>query len=48
MRCSRCRHDNRIGAKFYEECATPLARTCVGCGTSKTALESERKLVTPA
>src|SRR5215831_6064712 len=33
MRCSRCGHDNRIGAKFCEECATPLARTCSNCGS---------------
>ena len=26
MRCPRCQHDNRPGAKFCEECAAPLAR----------------------
>jgi signal transduction histidine kinase len=24
MKCSRCQHENRAGAKFCEECATPL------------------------
>src|SRR5262249_16705764 len=33
MRCSKCGHDNGIGAKFCEECATQLARTCASCGT---------------
>src|SRR5262245_56740535 len=33
MRCSKCGHDNRTGAKFCELCATPLARTCASCGT---------------
>src|SRR5215467_7645361 len=33
MQCSRCGHDNRIGAKFCEECATPLERTCSNCGS---------------
>ena len=32
MQCSKCGHENRIGAKFCEECATPLARTCASCG----------------
>src|SRR6266540_2340116 len=32
MRCSRCRHENRAGAKFCEECAGPLARRCANCG----------------
>src|SRR6266511_5464961 len=31
MRCSRCRHENRAGAKFCEECAGPLARRCANC-----------------
>ncbi len=33
MLCSKCGHDNRIGAKFCEECAAPLARICASCGT---------------
>ncbi len=33
MKCSRCRHENRLQAKFCEECVTPLARTCSNCGT---------------
>ena len=33
MKCSRCQHENLSGAKFCEECATPLARTCGNCGT---------------
>src|SRR6266508_1989402 len=32
MKCSRCQHENRAGAKFCEECAAPLARACGHCG----------------
>src|SRR5262244_3880306 len=32
MQCSRCQHDNEVGAKFCENCASPLARTCSNCG----------------
>ena len=32
MQCPRCRHDNRPQAKFCEECAALLARTCSNCG----------------
>src|SRR5262247_3704265 len=32
MKCSQCRHENEVGAKFCEECATPLARACAKCG----------------
>jgi class 3 adenylate cyclase len=32
MKCPRCRHENETGAKFCEECATPLARACGNCG----------------
>ena len=32
MNCPRCRHENGAGAKFCEECAAPLARTCANCG----------------
>src|SRR5262245_38034788 len=32
MTCSRCQHINRVGAKFCEECAAPLARVCTQCG----------------
>ena len=31
MKCSRCQHDNEAGAKFCEECATPLTRRCASC-----------------
>jgi predicted amidophosphoribosyltransferase len=34
MKCPRCQHDNPQGARFCEECATPLARTCANCGTA--------------
>ncbi|HKW95704.1 MAG TPA: adenylate/guanylate cyclase domain-containing protein [Methylomirabilota bacterium] len=34
MRCPRCQHDNETGAKFCEDCATPLARACAKCGRS--------------
>jgi class 3 adenylate cyclase/tetratricopeptide (TPR) repeat protein len=32
MKCSRCQHENESGAKFCEECATPLALACARCG----------------
>ncbi|HSB81057.1 MAG TPA: adenylate/guanylate cyclase domain-containing protein [Candidatus Methylomirabilis sp.] len=32
MKCPRCQHENEAGAKFCEECAVPLARTCGNCG----------------
>ena len=32
MKCPQCQHENRPQAKFCEECATMLARTCAGCG----------------
>jgi class 3 adenylate cyclase len=32
MKCPRCQHENRPGAKFCEECAAPLARVCANCG----------------
>ncbi|HTS54930.1 MAG TPA: adenylate/guanylate cyclase domain-containing protein [Burkholderiales bacterium] len=34
MKCSRCQHDNRAGARFCEQCAAPLARLCSNCGTA--------------
>jgi class 3 adenylate cyclase len=37
MKCPRCQHDNPQGARFCEECATPLARTCPSCGTALSA-----------
>jgi class 3 adenylate cyclase/tetratricopeptide (TPR) repeat protein len=37
MTCPRCQHENRSGAKFCEECATPLARTCLNCGSPLSA-----------
>jgi class 3 adenylate cyclase len=33
MKCPRCQHENPQGARFCEECAAPLARTCSNCGT---------------
>jgi class 3 adenylate cyclase len=33
MKCPRCQHENRPGAKFCEECAAPLAPRCTNCGT---------------
>ena len=35
--CSRCRHENPGGARFCEQCATPLAGTCASCGASLSA-----------
>src|SRR5262245_58126066 len=37
MRCPRCQHDSPQGARFCEECATPLARTCSNCGMALSA-----------
>ena len=33
MQCPRCGGDNREGAKFCNECATPLPLRCLACGT---------------
>jgi class 3 adenylate cyclase len=33
MKCPACQHDNREGAKFCEECAAPLKRSCSRCGS---------------
>src|SRR5260370_3485275 len=33
MQWRRCQHENTPKAKFCEECAAPLARTCTNCGT---------------
>ncbi|MGH2600464.1 MAG: zinc-ribbon domain-containing protein, partial [Dehalococcoidia bacterium] len=37
MKCPRCAHENPQGARFCEECATPLAGTCANCGKSLSA-----------
>jgi class 3 adenylate cyclase len=37
MKCPRCQHENRSAAKFCEECASPLARTCSNCGSQLSA-----------
>src|SRR6266478_1697181 len=37
MKCPQCKHENRPQAKFCEECATMLARTCAGCGARLSA-----------
>jgi adenylate cyclase len=34
MHCHHCQHENRPGAKFCEECATPLKRACASCGSA--------------
>ena len=34
MICSNCGAENPAGAKFCNECATPLATTCPNCGTA--------------
>ncbi|TME12242.1 MAG: zinc ribbon domain-containing protein [Chloroflexi bacterium] len=34
MICSNCGTENRVGAKFCTECATPLAQACPNCGTA--------------
>jgi predicted amidophosphoribosyltransferase len=37
VKCPRCQYENRSGAKFCEECATPLGRTCSNCGSQLSA-----------
>src|SRR5262245_7641847 len=37
MQCPRCHHENPQGARFCEECATPLSRTCSNCGSQLSA-----------
>jgi hypothetical protein len=32
MRCPRCQHENREGARFCEACGGPLTQTCPECG----------------
>src|SRR5215471_8915648 len=32
MKCPKCQHFNDAAAKFCEECAAPLAKTCANCG----------------
>ncbi|MGA7871806.1 MAG: adenylate/guanylate cyclase domain-containing protein, partial [Candidatus Binatus sp.] len=34
IRCTKCGADNRAGAKFCSECATPFAAKCPRCGAS--------------
>ena len=34
MQCPGCRHDNRAGAKFCDECGGPLPRACPACGAA--------------
>lgn len=46
VNCSACGHDNRDSARFCEECAAPLARSCASCGTQLlTGGESPAKLI---
>ena len=37
MKCPRCEFENRLQAKFCEQCAAPLARTCANCGNQLSA-----------
>ena len=37
MKCPQCEFENRPQAKFCEECAAPLARSCANCGTQLSA-----------
>lgn len=37
MICPACRHENRPGAKFCDECGAALPRLCPGCGSSARA-----------
>jgi class 3 adenylate cyclase len=33
MKCPKCQHENTLEAKICEECAAPLGRACVNCGS---------------
>ena len=33
MKCPKCGHENTAEAKFCEQCAAPLGRTCANCGS---------------
>jgi predicted amidophosphoribosyltransferase len=37
MKCPKCQHENSAKAKFCEECAAPLRRTCDNCGSQVTS-----------
>jgi hypothetical protein len=37
MKCAKCGHDNRAGAKFCEECGAQLAPVCANCGSQLSA-----------
>jgi class 3 adenylate cyclase/tetratricopeptide (TPR) repeat protein len=32
MKCSQCRYENPVAAKFCQQCGHALARVCLGCG----------------
>jgi class 3 adenylate cyclase/tetratricopeptide (TPR) repeat protein len=34
MKCPNCEHENTVQAKFCEQCAAPLGRTCGNCGSA--------------
>jgi class 3 adenylate cyclase/tetratricopeptide (TPR) repeat protein len=38
VHCPRCQHENLPVARFCEECAYPLDRTCANCGTRLSAI----------
>ncbi len=37
MKCPKCQHENTAKARFCEECATPLTRSCGNCGSQVSA-----------
>ncbi|MGH8693576.1 MAG: adenylate/guanylate cyclase domain-containing protein, partial [Burkholderiales bacterium] len=37
MQCSHCQHENRVGAKFCEQCGSPYPRACTNCGSELSA-----------
>jgi len=37
VKCLQCQHENRPKAKFCEECAAPLLRSCANCSTELSA-----------
>jgi class 3 adenylate cyclase/tetratricopeptide (TPR) repeat protein len=37
MKCARCQSENRIGAKFCEQCGIAIPRACSNCGSELSA-----------